>query len=62
MSRTHEKGNAQERRLLCAFAFACYSTALASLAAIGYSLSALALSAAGQQVASVYAALGVAAR
>jgi hypothetical protein len=62
MSRPHENENARERRVLCAAAFACYSSALASLAALAYSLTVLATSAAGQQVATLYTTLGVAAR
>jgi hypothetical protein len=62
ISRTHENDDARERRALCAAAFACYSVSLASLAAIAYSLSVLALVAAGQQVASLYTTLGVVAR
>jgi hypothetical protein len=61
MSRKHENDNARERRALCAAAFVCYSSALASLAALAYTLSVLALGAAGQ-LASVSTALGVAAR
>ncbi|HVF67586.1 MAG TPA: hypothetical protein VM914_07980 [Pyrinomonadaceae bacterium] len=48
----------RERRLLCFAAFACYSATLASLVAIGYSLTTLALGAVGQQVAAAYDALG----
>ena len=51
-----------ERLLLCGIAFACYTSALASLVALGYSLSVLAMSAAGQQAAAVYATFGVVAR
>ena len=49
---------ARERRLLCGAAVICYSATLTSLAAIAYSLMTLALSAAGQQVAATYHALG----
>jgi hypothetical protein len=62
MSRTHETDNARERRALCAAVFVCYSSALASLAAMAYSLTALALSAAGQQAATLSTTLGVIAR
>jgi hypothetical protein len=62
LTHSHDKRDARGQGLLCAVAFVCYSTALASLVALGYSLSALALSAAGQQVAAAYAALGNVAR
>jgi hypothetical protein len=62
ISRTHENEKARERRALCAAAFVCYSSALAALAAMAYSLTALALSAAGQQVATLYTTLVVVAR
>jgi len=62
ISRPHENENARERRVLCAATFTCYSAALASLAALAYSLTSLALSAAGQQVATLYTTLGPVAR
>ena len=49
---------ADERRLLCFAAFACYSATLASLVAIAYSVTTVALGAVGQQVAATYHALG----
>jgi hypothetical protein len=49
---------ARERRLLCGAAVVCYSATLTSLVLIAYSLMTLALSAAGQQLAATYKALG----
>ena len=49
---------ARERRALCCVAFVCYSASLASLTAMAYSLTTLALGAVGQQVAATYNALG----
>ena len=49
---------ARERRLLCGAALACYSATLTSLVLIAYSLTTFALSAAGQQLAATYSALG----
>lgn len=49
---------ARERRALCLAALVCYSASLASLTALGYSLTTLALGAVGQQVAATYHALG----
>ena len=56
----HSLGNetARERRILCGAAVVCYSATLVSLVLIAYSLMTLALSAAGQQVAATYKALG----
>lgn len=49
---------ARERRALCCAALVCYSASLASLTAMAYSLTTLALGAVGQQVAATYHALG----
>jgi hypothetical protein len=49
---------ARERRLLCGAAVVCYSATLTSLAALFYLLATFAMSAAGQQVAATYSALG----
>jgi hypothetical protein len=48
-----------ERGMLCGIIFICYSTALASLVAFGYSLFSLALSAAGQQIVALYTSTGM---
>ena len=61
-TRSHDKRDARGQGLLCAVAFVCYSTTLASLVALGYSLSALVLSAAGQQITAAYTTLGSVAR
>ena len=50
---------AAEQRMLCSIALVCYSTTLASFIALGYSLSTLALSAVGQQIAALYSRLGI---
>lgn len=50
---------AAEQWMLCSIAFVCYSTILASLIALWHSLSALALSAAGEQIAALYSHWGV---
>ena len=42
-----------ETRILCVITLACYSTTLAAMCALGYSLLALALSAAVQQIAAI---------
>jgi hypothetical protein len=52
----HEE-SAAEHGALCGLALVCYSTVLASLVVLGYSLTALALSAAGQQIAAGYSGL-----
>lgn len=62
ISRPHENEDARERRVFCAAAFTCYSAALVALAALAYSLTALALSVAGQQVSALYTTLGPVAR
>jgi hypothetical protein len=61
-TRSDDKRDARGQGFLCAVAFVCYSTTIGSLVALGYSLSALALSAAGQQIAAVYTTLGSVAR
>ena len=58
MLHSHGDETARERRALCLAALVCYSAALASLTAMAYSLTALALGAFGQQVAATYHALG----
>ncbi|HVF42841.1 MAG TPA: hypothetical protein VM936_07515 [Pyrinomonadaceae bacterium] len=58
MSHSLKNETARERRALCCAAFVCYSASLASLAAMAYSLTALALGAAGQKVAAAYNVLG----
>ena len=60
ISRPHENEN--ERRVLCAATFMCYSASFAALAALAYPLTALAFSTTGQQVATLYTTLGVVAR
>ena len=59
MGHSLQKETADEQRMLCGIALVCYSTTLASLIALGYSLPLLALSAAGQQVAALYSRLGI---
>ena len=51
-----------EHRLLCGITLVCYGATLTSLVALGYSLSLLALTAAGQQTTALYLTLGNAAR
>ena len=46
-------------RLLSAIALLCYSAALAALFALGYSLVALAINVAGQQIGTIYSPHGM---
>ena len=48
-----------ETRMLCVITLACYSTALAAIFILGYSLLALALSAAEQHLINIYSRLGL---
>lgn len=59
MMESLHKETAAERRMLCSIIFACYLSALASLVALGYSLSELALSALAQQLAALYSRAGI---
>jgi hypothetical protein len=54
MGRSHDKTDAPERRLLCGIIFVCYMATLTSLAAFGYSLAALSLSAASHRIDALY--------
>jgi hypothetical protein len=58
MLHSHTNETPRERRLLCGAAVVCYSATLASLVLVAYSLTTLALGAAGQQLAATYKALG----
>ena len=58
MLHSSKNETARERRALCCAALVCYSASLASLTAMAYSLTMLALGAVGQQVAAAYHALG----
>lgn len=62
MRHPHKKERTPGRRLLCGITLVCYGATLTSLAALGYSLSLLALTAAGQQATALYLTLGNAAR
>lgn len=59
MNHSPNKETAAERRLLCSIAIVCYSATLASLTALAYSLSSLALSAATQQITVMYSGSGI---
>ena len=58
MLHSHRNETARERRALCFTALVCYSASLASLTAMAYSLTTLALGAVGHQVAAACRALG----
>ena len=58
MLHSHKNEAARERRALCCAALVCYSASLASLTAMAYALTTLALGALGNQVVATYQALG----
>lgn len=59
MMESLHRETAAERRVLCGITFVCYSSALASLVALAYSLSELALSTVAQQLAVLYSRAGM---